>query len=191
MPAGQRVERRPAGAPLIVSVNLSARQLQQDDLPDIVAAGLAETGLDPGRLMLEITESVLLRDTEITMDVLRRLAELGVRLAIDDFGTGYSSLAYLKHLPVDELKIDRSFVQHMADDRSDLAIVRSTIDLAHNLGLRVVAEGVEDEPTHQLLRRFGCDRAQGYLFSRPVSGGDLTEWLLARIDAGSRRQEAA
>jgi EAL domain-containing protein (putative c-di-GMP-specific phosphodiesterase class I) len=111
------------------------------------------------------------------LDVLKRLSTLGIRISIDDFGTGYSSLAYLKRLPVDELKIDRSFVQHMTSIETDATIVRSTVTMAHGLGLQIVAEGVEDEATWDLLAAFDCDAAQGYYMSRPLPAQDLEHWL--------------
>jgi len=128
-------------------------------------------------LTLEITESELMDDPLHAMEVLGKLKALGLSTSIDDFGTGYSSLAYLKNLPIDELKIDRSFVANMVTDESDLTIVRSTIDLSHNLGLDVVAEGVEDAATLARLATLGCDRAQGYYLSRPVPAPDLAAWI--------------
>jgi EAL domain-containing protein (putative c-di-GMP-specific phosphodiesterase class I) len=130
-----------------------------------------------GQLRVEITEGALMADPERALDVLARLRAQGVRTAIDDFGTGYSSLGYLKRLPVDELKIDRSFVRHLAQDANDRAIVRSTIGLAHDLGLQVVAEGVEDQAGWDLLGQFGCDLVQGYFVSRPVPAAELARWL--------------
>ncbi|MCA1644808.1 MAG: EAL domain-containing protein [Chloroflexi bacterium] len=171
---------RGLGLDVPVSVNLSMRDLHDPSLPDTVAGLLHEFGIGAGGLRVEITESSLMLDPVRALATLTCLRQLGVHISIDDFGTGYSSLAYLKQLPVDELKIDRSFVRDLAIDESDLAIVRSTIDLAHNLGLSVVAEGVEDEPTLELLRGFGCDKAQGYLFSRALDAPELTVWLLAR-----------
>ncbi len=129
-------------------------------------------------LMLEITESELMDDPLYAMEVLGKLKALGAATSIDDFGTGYSSLAYLKNLPIDELKIDRSFVGTMVTDESDLTIVRSIIDLSHNLGLDVVAEGVEDDDTLEQLAEMGCDRAQGYFVSRPVPSDDFVTWML-------------
>jgi EAL domain-containing protein (putative c-di-GMP-specific phosphodiesterase class I) len=127
--------------------------------------------------VLEVTESAVMADPALALDVLGRLHILGVGLAVDDFGTGYSSMAYLKDLPVDELKIDRSFVSHMATSPSDAVIVRSTIDLGHNLGLRVVAEGVETQHVWEELTALGCDTAQGYYLSRPMPAADLERQL--------------
>jgi EAL domain-containing protein (putative c-di-GMP-specific phosphodiesterase class I) len=134
-------------------------------------------GLPPSSLTIEITESSLMADAARAMEVLNRVRAMGVSVSIDDFGTGYSSLAYLKRLPVHELKIDKSFVAHMANDENDAAIVRSTIGLAHELGLGVVAEGVEDRDTWELLSDVGCDVAQGYFISRPLPPLVLGEWL--------------
>jgi EAL domain-containing protein (putative c-di-GMP-specific phosphodiesterase class I) len=121
-----------------------------------------------------------MEDPAKALAALERLHQLGIRLAIDDFGTGYSSLAYLKKLPVQELKIDRSFVLNMAEDLDDAAIVRSTIELAHNMGLRVVAEGIETREIYQQLRVLGCDEAQGYFMSRPLPATEMEEWLEAQ-----------
>jgi len=145
----------------------------------MIGALLKRWGVPPVRLVVEITESSLMADAARAMEVLSRLRSMGVGISIDDFGTGYSSLAYLKRLPVDELKIDKSFVQHMAADDNDAAIVRSTIGLAHDLGLRVVAEGIEDEATWTLLAELGCDVAQGYFVSRPLPAAELGGWLQA------------
>jgi diguanylate cyclase len=139
-------------------------------------------------LVLEVTESAVMADPARALDVLGRLHELGVRLAVDDFGTGYSSMACLKALPVDELKVDRSFVGQMADSASDEVIVRSTIDLGHNLGLRVVAEGVETQEAWQKLETLGCDTAQGYYLGRPMPAADLEHWL-EQPAAPSRRDQ--
>nr|MBA2299437.1 diguanylate cyclase [Chloroflexota bacterium] len=155
------------GQPLFVSVNLSARQFIQADLVEDVAAILGETGLDPSALELEITESVLMDQSEAGIRTLRRLRALGVRLVLDDFGTGYSSLSYLKHLPLDTIKIDRSFVAGI-DEIADRSIVEAVVALAHGLGLGVVAEGIETERQAERLLELGCDLGQGYLFSRPV-----------------------
>jgi diguanylate cyclase (GGDEF)-like protein len=168
------------GSPLEVAVNLSGRDLVDMRLPDEVARALAEHGLDPAMLQLEITEGTLLTESTRGVAVLDRLAELGVRIAIDDFGVGYSALGHLRRLPVSVLKIDKSFVQRMASERSDALIVRSTIDLAHSLGLEVVAEGVEEPETLVQLEGANCDLAQGYCISRPLPADDLTAWLAAR-----------
>jgi EAL domain-containing protein (putative c-di-GMP-specific phosphodiesterase class I) len=151
-----------------VSVNLSPRQLADPSLVDTVRAALRTTGLPPERLCLEITEGVLLDDSENTTAVLRALHHLGVRLAIDDFGTGYSALSYLKRFPFDELKIDQSFVAGLGDGAPDDAIVAATITMAHALGMIVNAEGVETEAQLRRLRLLGCDRAQGFFLARPV-----------------------
>ncbi|HXG20165.1 MAG TPA: EAL domain-containing protein [Methylomirabilota bacterium] len=165
------------GVGLHVAVNLSMRNLQDPRLPDTIAKLLARWSLEPSWLEVEITESALAADPERALDILTRLSDMGVQILIDDFGTGYSSLAYLKRLPVDEIKIDKSFVLGMAADDNDAAIVRSTIDLGHSLGLKVVAEGVEDQATWDLLASLGCDLAQGYFLSRPLPAPDFTAWL--------------
>jgi diguanylate cyclase len=134
----------------------------------------------PRLLELEITESTILADPVRAMQILSRLHEMGIRLAIDDFGTGYSSLAYLNRLPVDELKIDKSFILGMEDSENDAVIVRSTIDLGRNLGLRVVAEGIETQKAWNHLALLGCDVAQGYFLSRPVPADQLSQWLRER-----------
>jgi diguanylate cyclase (GGDEF)-like protein/PAS domain S-box-containing protein len=168
---------RKQGIELPVAVNFSMRNLLDPRILDTVAELLSRWDVPPAALEVEITESSIMADPARASEVLRSLQALGVRIAIDDFGTGYSSLAHLKQLPVDVLKVDRSFVSDMVADDSDRIIVRSTIDLAHNLGLRVVAEGVEDEATATLLAELGCDQAQGYHFSPPVPATDLTRWL--------------
>jgi diguanylate cyclase (GGDEF)-like protein/PAS domain S-box-containing protein len=167
------------GFPLRLAVNLSVRNLYDPDLVPWLADRLERYGVDPASLELEVTESELMDDPLLAMDVLSRVKALGATTAIDDFGTGYSSLAYLKHLPIDELKIDKSFVGNMVADDSDLTIVRSTIDLSHNLGLGVIAEGVEDEATLQSLRELGCDRAQGFHISRPLPAEEFRAWVAA------------
>ena len=163
-----------------VSVNLSARDLLDADLPREVESLLSKHGVDPTLLEVEITEHTILTDPERARIVLERLRELGVRLSIDDFGTGFSSLGQLKRLPVDVLKIDRSFVLNMEHDDNDDVIVRSTIELGHNLGLRVVAEGVETQETWGRLAQLGCDTAQGFFISRPLPRVVLVEWLKKR-----------
>jgi len=138
---------------------------------------ISNSSIVPACLTLELTESAVMTDTKKAFDSLSKLDKMGVKLAIDDFGTGYSSLDYLKRLPVDELKIDRSFVIDMATSKDDAAIVRSTIDLAHNLGLNVVAEGVEDQSALDLLTEMGCDTMQGYFTCRPLPANEISEYL--------------
>ena len=159
---------RAQGVDLVVSVNLSMRNLQDKEFPKQLDALLQKWSVPPHVLMLEVTESAMMGDPEHALQTLNYFRNLGAGVGIDDFGTGYSSLSYLKRMPVNELKIDRSFVKDMCHDKDDAVIVRSTIDLAHNLGLIVVAEGVEDEATLSLLKDLNCDMAQGYYFSRPV-----------------------
>ncbi len=166
-----------AGHELPVAVNVSARRLLDLAFPDEVAGLLARWQVPARLLVVEITESTIMADPQRALEVLGRLHELGVELAIDDFGTGYSSMAYLKTLPVHELKVDRSFVMQMTSSTRDAVIVRSTVDLGRNLGLRVVAEGVEDPATWDELDALGCDAIQGYHISRPVPPDDLITWL--------------
>ncbi|WP_324277119.1 putative bifunctional diguanylate cyclase/phosphodiesterase [Blastococcus brunescens] len=165
------------GLDLPVSVNLSASNLLDAALPGRVADLLADRDLPPELLVLEVTESVLLTDPDRSLAVVRALADLGVTVSIDDFGTGYSSLAYLRDLPVSELKLDRSFTVDLLTDTRTEAIVASTIALAHQLGLRVVAEGVEDDATLHHLRSLDCDTSQGYLHSRPLPADEVRTWL--------------
>lgn len=168
---------RQDGLELAVAVNLSMRNLHDPEIADMIRQRLTRWGVPPSCLTIEITESSLMADAARAMEVLGRLREMGIYVSIDDFGTGYSSLTYLKRLPVHELKIDKSFVAQMASDENDLAIVRSTVGLAHDLGLSVVAEGVEDQQTWDLLADVGCDVAQGYFISRPLPPLVLGEWL--------------
>ncbi len=157
----------PDAEPLMMRVNVSARQLAEERLPETVSNVLLETGLDPSRLCLEVTESLLIEDPDASILTLTKLKQLGVKIAIDDFGTGYSSLEYLRRLPVDCVKIDRSFVRGLPDNGEDLAIVNAVIELGHALSLSVTAEGVETPEQLVNLRSAGCDTAQGFLFSRP------------------------
>lgn len=173
------------GHALPVAVNLSTSCLEDPALPDLVDAALRRAGLPPERLVVEITETSLMHDPELAVDVTRRLADRGIGISIDDYGTGYSSLAYLNDLPAAELKLDRSFTARVLADARTRAIVAGTIDLAHHLGLRLIAEGVEDARTHALLRELGCDRVQGYLHGRPVPASEFRGWLAAR-DRGGR-----
>jgi EAL domain-containing protein (putative c-di-GMP-specific phosphodiesterase class I) len=171
---------RRAGHALTVSVNLSVRNLLDRDLADEIERMLSAHALPAEALHLEITESMIMSDPDRAVATLTGLSALGVRLSIDDFGTGYSSLANLSRMPVQELKIDRSFVMSMLRDDSDLIIVRSTINLGHDLGLEVIAEGVEDKPTLDYLALLGCDKVQGYYISRPVAPDAFARWLGSR-----------
>ena len=176
---------------LSVSINVSQRQLRRPEFGAEVGSVLARTGIEPSRIALEITESMLMLDPGRAQAVLERLSRIGLTLSVDDFGTGYSSLANLKRLPVDVIKIDKSFVMDMAIDASDAAIVRSTIDLAHNLGLRVVAEGVESHQAWTRLTELGCDLAQGFYVSRPLPAADLGRLLRERTAAAAEQAAEA
>ena len=171
---------RKAGRELTVAVNLSPSSLVDNDLPEQICALMDARGLPPSALQLEITEEFLMADRDRTRNILEELRERGFQIAVDDFGTGYSSLAYLRELPIDELKLDRSFVFPMADDARAAALVFSTIALAHSLGLRMVAEGVENRAALAELTRHGCDQAQGYFISRAVPVAELDLWLEER-----------
>jgi diguanylate cyclase len=173
------------GWELSIAVNLSTRNLLDVEFPEQVAELLARHQVDPRWLELEITESTMLEDPARTKAVLERLSAMGIRLSVDDFGTGYSSLAYLTRLPIDEIKIDRSFVMNMADNEDDATIVRSTIDLGRNLGLEVVAEGVESGPVWDELTALGCTVAQGHFLCPPVPADELTHWLERRDAAAA------
>ncbi len=168
---------RSRGIDIIPSVNLSAYSLQDDDLLPRLDNLLIKHQLQRGQLTLEITENAMIVDPEAAVKVLNQIGKMGIYLSIDDFGTGYSSLAYLKRLPIHELKIDKSFVMHIHKNDNDAVIVKSTIDLAHNLGLRIVAEGVEDQDTLDLLRIIQCDAIQGYFLHRPVDATGLEDWF--------------
>jgi EAL domain-containing protein (putative c-di-GMP-specific phosphodiesterase class I) len=164
------------GLQLRLSVNLSTRDLLDLDLPSKFAAVLAANDVPAAAFCLEITETAIMDDPQRALVTLDALSAMGFKLSIDDFGTGYSSLEYLTRLPVDELKIDQSFVRSMTDSKAHAAIVRSTIDLAHNLGLRVVAEGVETAQAWEMLRELQCDQAQGYHMGRPMPVGEFSAW---------------
>jgi diguanylate cyclase (GGDEF)-like protein len=166
-----------AGHHIPVAVNVSTRCLLDTMLPDTVARALLNAGVPGNKLCIEITENTVMADPARAIEVLRRIRALGVRTAIDDFGTGYSSMSYLKILPVDEIKVDRSFVRDMATDRGNYVLVESAVDLGHNLGLAVVAEGVENAPTLAALRELGCDVAQGYHFARPLTPAAFDSYL--------------
>jgi diguanylate cyclase len=171
------------GLQLQVSVNISARDLMNRDLPEAISALLSEHAVPASMVCLEITESGFMEDPAHAQKVLERLASIGLQLSIDDYGTGYSSLSYIMQLPVSELKIDRSFVSHMIDDRDLTTIVRSTIELGHSLGLKVVAEGVEDGQGFALLRELGCDGAQGYFMSPPLPAEAFRRWYEGSLPA--------
>jgi len=166
-----------AGDLLQLAVNVSPRTLRDPDFPERVERALARSGVDPAWLTIEITEHVLATDASRSISAMSSLRRLGCKIAIDDFGTGYSSLAYLKQLPVDELKIDRAFVAALGQDPQDEIIVRATIDLGHQFGLMVTAEGVEDEVALRMLGAMGADSVQGFYLSRPVTGDGITTAL--------------
>ncbi len=165
------------GIELQLSLNMSVRVLQDKELPAKVQRLIEHHGISPSWVTLEITESAIMSDPATARRVMRRLSEMGLKISIDDFGTGYSSLAYLKQLPVNTVKIDKSFITQMDMNENDAVIVRATIDLAHNLGLKVVAEGIETEDVWDLLEMLGCDVAQGYLIRHPVSAPELARWI--------------
>ncbi|HYH06409.1 MAG TPA: GGDEF domain-containing phosphodiesterase, partial [Thermoanaerobaculia bacterium] len=167
-----------AGAPIHVAINISAKSLLDQSLPGKVQAALDRWNIDPRFLKIEITESSIMADPTHALAILSLLQSMGVRLSVDDFGTGYSSLTHLRELPIDEIKVDKSFVMGMTENEADAAIVRTVIDLGHNLGKQVCAEGVEDEATWHRLRDLGCDLAQGYWIARPLPAKELMEWLV-------------
>ena len=190
MPAGARwVAESPDRSALLVTVNLSARQLSGEQIVDQVRAALAASSLEPHRLVLEITETVLMHDREAAAATLWRLKALGVRIAIDDFGTGYSSLAYLRRFPLDMLKVAREFVDGLGRDAHDDVITRAIVELAGTLGLLTVAEGIETIQQSETVAALGCDIAQGYLYSQPIeaeaisailSAGQVSPWVRPR-----------
>jgi EAL domain-containing protein (putative c-di-GMP-specific phosphodiesterase class I) len=167
---------------LSLSVNLSSRQVSQPDLVDRIKGVIAETGIDPHCLKLEITESVVMENAEAAAFTFKQLRAIGVQLSIDDFGTGYSSLSYLHRFPVNYLKIDQSFVGRMSETSDNREIVRTIVTLARNLGLEVIAEGVETEHQYEQLKSLGCDFGQGYLFSKPIPGEMVPAILTSAIE---------
>jgi EAL domain-containing protein (putative c-di-GMP-specific phosphodiesterase class I) len=171
------------GMQLEVAVNLSPRSLLDPQLPDVVGQLLERWGVPPRFLTLELTESFLMTDSGRSLGVLAGLAKAGVMLSIDDFGTGYSSLSYLKRLPIGEIKIDRSFVMNMHENANDAMIVRATVELGRNLGLRVVAEGVETQSAWDQLAELRCDVAQGYFLCRPIPAQEFARWIALREPA--------
>ena len=174
------------GYPLHVAVNLSLRQFQQKDLANEINEIVRQSGLDPAFLDIEVTESSIMNNAESAVDTLRRLQETGIKVSIDDFGTGYSSLGYLKQLPIDILKIDKSFVQDVTNNPDDAALVMTIITLAHNMRLKVVAEGVETEDQLRFLHLLKCDEWQGYLFSKPIPAEAFRELLVERLAAPAK-----
>jgi diguanylate cyclase (GGDEF)-like protein len=170
----QMVEWQRTGLPIdTVSVNLAGKQIRRDDLVESIASALDETGCRPEWLELEVTEGFIMSEIHASIDALRQLRDMGIKLAIDDFGTGYSSLSYLKKLPINRLKIDRSFVQDLADDNDDAAIVKAIVSLGHSLQLEIVAEGVETPYQENYLRQLGCEMGQGYLYSQPLPSAQI------------------
>jgi diguanylate cyclase (GGDEF)-like protein/PAS domain S-box-containing protein len=173
-----------SGLRVRVSINVSAIQLRDSDLVEALSSSLAAHSVEPDQIELEITETVLMDSTDKYLHAIRAVRALGVSLSLDDFGTGYSSLSYLNRFPLDRLKIDRAFVHDMLDAPSDLAVIRAIIDLGHELGLRVVAEGVESAWEAETLRSIGCDELQGYLYGRPLAAQELVRWIQERQAAG-------
>ncbi|MBQ0755694.1 MAG: EAL domain-containing protein [Amphritea sp.] len=164
------------GLDIILSINLSAKDLNNPELPDLISGIKGATGINPEWITLEITESSIMTDPDAAMEIIKRIHDMGFQFSIDDYGTGYSSLSYLKSLPLKELKIDRSFVSDILRDESDAVIVNATINLAHNLGLEVTAEGVEDQETLELLKEEGCDLAQGFHLGKPMPQSVFDQW---------------
>ncbi|WP_372813806.1 putative bifunctional diguanylate cyclase/phosphodiesterase [Paenibacillus sp.] len=163
--------------PFSVSVNLSVRQFREQNLVELIPRVLRESGLKPQYLELEITENLSMHHMEYVLSILHEIKRLGVKISMDDFGTGYSSLSYLKKFPIDHLKIDQSFIRDIQDHKEDHSIVKAIIDMAHSLGMIVVAEGVETEAQSALLREMKCDEIQGYLISKPSSVEDIEHFL--------------
>ena len=166
-----------SGLDITIAVNISASSLRDDSLVGYTKMLLQKNNIEPRRLIMEITESAMMKDPVMALNLLHQLSELGVQISIDDYGTGYSSLAYLKRMPVNEMKIDRTFVKDMASDEDDRSIVDTTISMGHNFGLRVVAEGVEDRETIELLNKMGVDQVQGYYYARPMPVDELYDWM--------------
>ena len=179
-----------AGIAIPVAVNVSMRNLLDPRFPQMLEDTITSSGVDAARIKLEITESAVMAEPGRVLETMHRLRSVGVRFSIDDFGTGYSSLSYLQRLPVEEIKIDRSFVGQLAKDEGSAAIVRATIELAGSLGLEVVAEGVEDEATLQILKQLGCSTAQGYHISRPLPVEEITGWIRGRSASSADRTAA-
>ena len=172
-------EQHPKEPPLVTCVNVSAREFQNPELIEEIAESIRETGVDPTCMELEVTESVLMEHGEDTLSKLRKLKELGVNIAIDDFGTGYSSLSYLQRMPVNYLKIDRSFVNELGTSPESSVLLSAIINLARSLNVKTVAEGVETEAQLSRLKEMGCDMAQGYYFAKPQPSDGVSELLTA------------
>jgi diguanylate cyclase len=171
---------------LKMSVNLSAEQFQQSDLLGIVSSALQDSGIEPGSLELELTESAVMRDAERSVGVLDKLAQLGVLISVDDFGTGYSSLSYLRRLPLNKLKIDRSFIRDIEVSSDDTEIIRAIVSMAHSLRLGVTAEGVETSAQFDFVRSLGCQEYQGFLCSAPLTAERFLETLRATASPTQR-----
>jgi EAL domain-containing protein (putative c-di-GMP-specific phosphodiesterase class I) len=186
---GQLCKWNAAGLDISISVNVSPRCIEDHSLEEMVARALETSKAEPGRLTLEITEGVAM--AAAAAKCLVKLSEMGVRLSLDDFGTGYSSLLYLMRLPINEIKIDRSFVSGLATDADSGAIVRSAVGLGHNLGLRVVAEGLQDRGAEAILLESGCDAAQGFLIGRPIDEPEMTALLVEHAGVGAALVEAS
>jgi EAL domain-containing protein (putative c-di-GMP-specific phosphodiesterase class I) len=182
---------RAAGTPVLMAVNVSMRNLLETDLADVVARLLVQANLPAGLLKIEVTESAIVADPERAVSALERLVSLGLRVSIDDFGTGYSSLTRLRNLPVHEIKVDRAFVRNLAHSPEDLAIVRAVVNLGHDLGVGVVAEGVEDTQAWRILDELGCDLVQGYLLARPMPALDMSGWLAEHFASFATRLHQA
>ena len=176
-------ELRRGGIDVRVAVNISASSLRDVELPELIARSLATWGVPSDRLTIEVTESAIMLDVERSLQVMQELKQQGIRLSVDDFGTGYSSLAYLRRMPLDELKIDKAFVQNMLENKGDVQIVRSVIDLAHNFELEAVAEGVESLAALEMLARLGCDVIQGFHYARPMPFAELPAWWASHSPA--------
>jgi len=170
--------------PIRVSVNVSALQFLRPDFVDTVASALEDSGLPGGHLELEITESAIMENAQVALEKLERIRGFGVTIALDDFGTGYSSLSYLRWIPVDTLKIDRSFISGIDSSAGALTLVQTIVDLAHNMSLGVVAEGIEQETQLELLRGIHCDKAQGHLFGTALAFEHLEQWLDNTVGEG-------
>jgi EAL domain-containing protein (putative c-di-GMP-specific phosphodiesterase class I) len=168
---------RKQGIELKISVNLSAKDFHDPELPDLIAGVAASAAIKPEWIMLEITEGSVMNDPESSLEIIERLHRMGYQFSIDDFGTGHSSLAYLKKMPLTELKIDKSFVVDIMNSENDATIVKATINLAHNLGLQVTAEGVENKEIMAKLKDYGCDVVQGYYLNEPLSVTDFNKWM--------------